>query len=470
MEKPIAVRDYSLDALRGLAIAGMIWSGNLHKELPGWMFHAQVPPPQFKFNPLIPGITWVDLVFPFFIFAMGAAIPLALTKRLSTQTPLWKIGTDTLLRFLMLAWFAIFFQHIKPWAINPAPDTQVWLISLLGFLLMFAMYIRLPEKYAKWYTVVLRIIGYGGAILLLYLLKYPDGEGFKLTRSDIIILVLANLVIPGTLIWYFTRNNYLLRFGILAFYLAFRLTADVEGSWNQLVWNATPAGWLYKLYYWQYLFILIPGTIAGDLILQYTKNQTNNVTKKVHNYQVPIIFITLIAIIIVNLICLYQRFLLINLLFAIVSYMALMFITRNEQDSRLLFYRNIIQWGTILLLMGLTWEAFEGGIKKDKSTISYYMVTSGLAFYTVLLFTIFIGYFKLFKRTRLLVYAGQNPMIAYVAAALVVHPLLNLSHLNSVLAILDTNPWLGALKGLLITIFVLIIATYFTHKKLFWRT
>jgi predicted acyltransferase len=37
-----------------------------------------VPPPDHKFNPAIPGITWVDLVFPFFLFSMGVAIPLAL--------------------------------------------------------------------------------------------------------------------------------------------------------------------------------------------------------------------------------------------------------------------------------------------------------------------------------------------------------------------------------------------------------
>lgn len=29
------------------------------------MSHAQTPPPDHIFNPEIPGITWVDLVFPF---------------------------------------------------------------------------------------------------------------------------------------------------------------------------------------------------------------------------------------------------------------------------------------------------------------------------------------------------------------------------------------------------------------------
>ena len=75
-------RFLQLDALRGCAIFTMILSGSIAygPALPGWMFHAQVPPPTHQFNPLLPGITWVDLVFPFFLFCMGAAIPIALLK------------------------------------------------------------------------------------------------------------------------------------------------------------------------------------------------------------------------------------------------------------------------------------------------------------------------------------------------------------------------------------------------------
>ena len=70
-------RNESLDALRGFAILTMILSGSIAygDVLPAWMFHAQVPPPDHKFIPAIPGITWVDRVFPFFLFSMGAAIP-----------------------------------------------------------------------------------------------------------------------------------------------------------------------------------------------------------------------------------------------------------------------------------------------------------------------------------------------------------------------------------------------------------
>ena len=71
--QPQAVtRVSSLDALRGLAILGMVLAGAMaFGVLPSWMYHAQTPPPTHEFNLDLPGITWVDLVFPFFLFAHG---------------------------------------------------------------------------------------------------------------------------------------------------------------------------------------------------------------------------------------------------------------------------------------------------------------------------------------------------------------------------------------------------------------
>ena len=74
-------RALALDALRGYAIITMVLSATIVTHvLPGWMSHAQTPP-DHVFNPLLPGITWVDLVFPFFLFAMGAAFPFSIKKR-----------------------------------------------------------------------------------------------------------------------------------------------------------------------------------------------------------------------------------------------------------------------------------------------------------------------------------------------------------------------------------------------------
>lgn len=61
-------RAISLDAFRGYAIVTMVLSGTIASGvLPGWMYHAQMGPrSNYIFDPQLYGITWVDLVFPFF--------------------------------------------------------------------------------------------------------------------------------------------------------------------------------------------------------------------------------------------------------------------------------------------------------------------------------------------------------------------------------------------------------------------
>ena len=108
-------RALALDALRGYAIITMVLSATIVTHvLPGWMSHAQTPPPDHVFNPLLPGITWVDLVFPFFLFAMGAAFPFSIRKRAEKGDSKLKLVYEAVKRGIQLTFFAIFIQHFYP--------------------------------------------------------------------------------------------------------------------------------------------------------------------------------------------------------------------------------------------------------------------------------------------------------------------------------------------------------------------
>ena len=52
----------------------MVLSGIIPRDgtLPAWMYHAQTPPPNYVFNPNIPGLTWVDIVFSDFLIFHGS--------------------------------------------------------------------------------------------------------------------------------------------------------------------------------------------------------------------------------------------------------------------------------------------------------------------------------------------------------------------------------------------------------------
>ncbi|BDQ04477.1 MAG: DUF5009 domain-containing protein [Ignavibacterium sp.] len=463
----------ALDALRGFAIITMILSGTIPfsgpAALPGWMYHAQLPPPDHVFNPNLPGITWVDLVFPFFLFAMGAAFPFALKKKLEKGANYLLIIWHAVQRGFLLVVFALFLQHSKPYALSGNPETFHWLIGLIGFVILFLIYYRYPSSISKKVVLMIKLLAIVGGVILFSQLTYTNGKGFILSRSDIIILVLANVALFGSIIWLFTQDKILIRLGILAFLLAFRITHNIDGSWTKVIWDATPIPEIYKFYYLQYLFIVIPGTIVGDIIYKWMKTENESNIKEAKYISVSVLVLS-IGIIIWNLFGLYSRLLTLNLIVNIILLTIFYFILKNSKSDLFYFYKKLFYWAAYWLLLGLTFESFEGGIKKDPSTLSYYLVTTGLAIFCLIGFSVITDYFRKSKYIRLIIQNGQNPMIAYLSNSHIIMPILALTRLSSLLNEMLINPWLGFLKGVIVTLLAALITSFFTKKKIFWRS
>ena len=473
-------RVFSLDALRGFAILTMVLSGLVPwRTLPAWMYHAQIPPPDRIFDPTLPGITWVDLVFPFFLFSMGAAIPLALSKRMEKGTPLPKILWGIVERGFLLGAFAIYSKQIRAWTISENPNSIVWMQALIGFILLFPMYTRLPATWSKKLQWGIKISGWVGAVILMACLKYPDGTGFSLYRNDIIIVVLANMAVIGTLIWLITRKNLLLRLGIMGIFLAIRLAAQDSG-WVQPIWDLNKfsiggtelsISWIYHMSYTtKYIFIIIPGTIIGDMFVQWMKTRNEN-----SNPSWPVGKLLSIS----GLMILFQFVILVGLFARWVPQTVIVcfslcfggwFLFRNPQTSTEKFLKTLYSWGIFFFILGLFFEPYEGGIKKDPSTMSYYFVTTGLAIFFIIAFTIIGDILGKRKLVSLLVANGQNPMIAYMGAANLIFPVRALLGLEPLYLKIFEGPWKGLTGAILITLLNAIIVMIFTRKKIFWRT
>jgi len=146
------------------------------------------------------------------------------------------------------------------------------------------------------------------------------------------------------------------------------------------------------------------------------------------------------------------------------------YLLRNADSNYQKLWRNLFIAGSYLLLLGLFFEAYEGGIKKDHSTYSYYFVTSGLAFMALLAFNIICDFYGYIRGTRFLVMSGQNPMIAYVSTSLFTVPLLSIVGVYPLFSYLSVNPWLGFMRGVIITSIAVLITMFFTRIKWFWRT
>lgn len=465
-------RALALDALRGFAILTMILSSRIpYGVLPGWMYHVQVPPPIHKFNPFIPGISWVDLVFPFFLFSMGAAFPFALSRRLKDGTPKYKVIWQIIYRGILLMFFALAIQHIRPHIIDPQQPSSVMLLAILLFIFTVLFFLRYPDNLSKKISTALKLLGLFGLLTFLIFIKYPDGSGFSFRRYDIIILVLSNVAIVGSLIWFYTPNNIPLRLAIMAFIVGIRLSNSVEGSWIQSISSQYPGYLLFQLNFLKYLLIVIPGTIAGDIILNWmNKPVQQNEEAGISKTGNWILIIMMILLIIFNLIGLYVR---LSGWTTVVSFLIgiyCIYILKSGNNSFEKMIKTLFHWGLVWLILGLLLEPFEGGIKKDHSTLSYYFVTSGLAIALMIAFFILDNALGLRKSFQVLIDNGQNPMLAYVAGTNLLTPVVTLTYIDQLLQSILIGPWPGVIKGMIVTGLLALAVSYFTKKKLFLRT
>lgn len=462
-------RSLALDALRGFAILTMVLSGVIpYGVLPAWMYHAQNPPPTHQTDVNLAGFTWVDLVFPLFLFALGAAIPLALGRRLDQKKPAAHIILFILERSILLTFFAIFLQHVRPHVLSSIPDTTTWLTALLGFLILFPLFTRIPDSFRSSTKWSIRICAWIAAISLLFLVRYPNGDGFSLYRSDIILIVLANVVFFGSFLWILTKNNILLRLGFLGLLIALRLSAQ-DAGWIHDVWNYSPVPWVFKMPYLQYLFIVIPGTIIGDIIYKFMKNGQ---VLKSHDCTTPMwisLAVFFLLPLIMVLVGLQNRWVTITTISVIALCICnFKLLTKINKESGN-FLKNIYFWGVYWLLLGLIFEPFEGGIKKSPATMSYYFISVGLAIFMLLSFIILLDVLKQ-RWLNILVQNGQNPMIAYVGVANGIWPLLGLTGLDKIINTLTRSPWMGFVRGVCTTIILAIVVQNFSRRKIFWRT
>lgn len=479
VSSPAANRAIALDALRGLAILAMLLSGQLpfgNNALPAWMYHAQEPPPTHEWIGTLPGITWVDLVFPFFLFSMGAAFPLALSRRIEQGAPAWKLGWFVLERGFLLGFFALFVQAIRPYTLNNHPTTGTWLLALGGFFILFLILTRLPDSWPQKIRRLIRATGWAGAILFFAFATYPDGSGFKLTRSDIIIVVLTNMAVFGSLVWMLTPQHWLPRLGLLGILLAIRLSNmphPTEG-WVHEIWRWSPLPWIYQLYYLQYLCIVIPGTIAGDLLLKWTRAgaATPEPTPESHwpAWRLIAVCALMFSFVIVLLVGMEARWLVSATLLACAMCAAGWWLLASPRNETERLFKNLFPWAIYWLVLGLFFEPYEGGIKKDKATVSYYFVTSGLAICVLIGFSILVDVFRKKRWVQLLIDNGQNPMIAYAGINNFITPVLALTGGEALLNKYASTPWRGFWKGAIITGLMAVTVSFLTRRKIFWRT
>ena len=273
MAKVPSKRIITIDILRGITIFAMILCANIgyQSDLPAWMFHGQTPPPTYAFNPDVPGITWVDLVFPFFLFTMGAAFPLAMRKRLENGVSRWSVTGSLCRRWLTLTIFAIVLGNAYMIGSSTQPAWLKGIFSIVLWGVMFLSLVRTKDEKQS------RLLNNTGLLLMVAMaVLATDWLGLKLSRwnSDIIIMILANIAIFGGLIWMFTKDSLRLRWLVLLFIIALKALSSYTPDILTWVPSLGCIGWFFSWGYLQYLVIALAGSIVGDMLLSHSRSET----------------------------------------------------------------------------------------------------------------------------------------------------------------------------------------------------
>lgn len=172
-------RIVSVDALRGLVVFTMIYvndiAGVSSEIVPAWMRH-------FRGRS---GMTFVDLVFPAFVFIVGMSIPVALGARLGRGDPPWRCLLHVVIRTLSLLFIGVMMVHGPPDSGRMGWSGSLWrMLMFLSAMLAFSS-LRWPrksepspdrERIFRRITVALRILGLASLVFLAFAFRGKDGH------------------------------------------------------------------------------------------------------------------------------------------------------------------------------------------------------------------------------------------------------------------------------------------------------
>ncbi len=405
-------RYLSLDFLRGVSIFGMIFSAIIPSGvLPAWMYHIQNPPPTHALDTSVSGISWVDLVFPVFIFCMGVAIPLSGQKRIEKGISTFGYIKECFGRFFMLWLFSYLYVLLN---FSTAEGFGPQFFTLLGFFALFALYKVPKERESKWRccgfsvrkSAAMKMTGLFMALYIIVIGHFEFGEVVNLHRRGIIIFLLAFLYLFGSLIWYFTKDKYGARTVIFGLLVIFTFVTK-EFGWPSATYSRPDIRWWFNMEYFYFLLILVPATFVGDLIV----------------------------------------------------------------SSGTFPYKKIMMMASLFMVWGLLMIPLEGGITKVPCTVSYCLVSCSIAALLFILSDCLCRYAADTFFVKVFSGAGMNPLMSYIAFDNFVLPLLEMTGAIFLYraAYPDGYHLIGVLRAAVAVFCTMWIVASFTKKGIRWR-
>ncbi len=205
-------RILALDVFRGLTILMMIFVNDLAsiKGIPFWMKHMPTE---------ADGMTFVDLVFPAFLFIVGMSIPLAMKKRMSLGDNPIKIWLHILIRtvgLLILGLFMVNLGGLNEQLTGITRDTYL-LLFLIAVILLWNQYPNAGLN-KKLLFNILRAVGAGILFGLAFIYKSGtiDNPGWFHTYWWGILGLIGWAYLTASIIYYIFKTNLTAMIGVFS--------------------------------------------------------------------------------------------------------------------------------------------------------------------------------------------------------------------------------------------------------------
>jgi len=229
-------RILSIDALRGITILVMIFVNELAgvSGIPAWMKHMPAD---------ADAMTFVDVVFPAFLFIVGMSIPFAINRRLSKGDNFMKLQGHILWRSLGLLVLGFFMVNAEDGYNEAAMGMSIHAWSLLFYVCVILVW-NVYSFSQQWMVYLLKGIGIAGLIILAFIYKGgEDGTEHMQPHWWGILGLIGWAYLYSCIIYQLFKGNV---YGILAmivvcviFYAVAKQPAVQQSAWS---WMAKQSG------------------------------------------------------------------------------------------------------------------------------------------------------------------------------------------------------------------------------------
>lgn len=187
----LSSRVLSIDVFRGITIFTMVFVNELAgiANIPQWMKHLPAN---------VDGMTFVDLVFPAFLFIVGMSIPFAVQARANKGDSALEIFKHIALRSLGLIVIGVFMVNTESGYDAAAMSIAMPLWTLLMFIYVLLIWSNYPKHLSPVLATGAKLLGIAGLVMLWWLYKGPDNTGMTTQWWGILGLIGWAYLIAGT--------------------------------------------------------------------------------------------------------------------------------------------------------------------------------------------------------------------------------------------------------------------------------